>query len=56
MEEIKKLVNALACVKEIENYIKDFNGNKDFLENVKEPLEDVKVFISDAIAINAKRC
>lgn len=55
MDELKKLVNALACVKEIENYVEDFKGDKDFLENIKEPLEDVKVYLSDAIAINAKR-
>lgn len=55
MDNIKKLINALACVKEIEKYVEEFEGDKDFLENIKEPLEDVKVFLSDAIAINAKR-
>ena len=55
MKQIEKLVNALACVKEIEAYVADFEGDKDYLENIKEPLEEVKTYLSDAIAVNAKR-
>ena len=56
MDELNKLINALACVKEIAQLVADFEGDKDYLVNIYEPLEDVKVYLMDAIAINAKRC
>lgn len=55
MDELKKLINALACVREIEQNVADFVGDKDFLENIKEPLEEVKTYLTDTITVNAKK-
>lgn len=55
MNEIEKLVKALACLNEAQALVEDFKGVRDFLENVKEPLDDVRTFIADTISINAKR-
>ena len=53
MNDLEKLVQALAHIKEAESLCESFKGNKDFLANTKEPFEDIKCFISDSITLNA---
>lgn len=50
MEELKNIVDALAHIRMAQTLVEDFNGKRDFLEDVNEKLDDVKVYLADTIA------
>ena len=50
---MEHLIKALACIKEAEENCNQFEGMKDFLEDVKEHLNTAKEFIKDTIELNA---
>jgi len=47
------LVKALALLKEAQEECNLFEGKREFLEGVKEKLDDAKTFIKDTIELNA---
>lgn len=54
MTEIQKIEKALAFIKLAQDLVCDFSGERDFLEDVSEKLDDVKVLLADTIAVNDK--
>ena len=47
------LIKALALLKEAQENCDKYEGKRDFLEGVKEKLDDAKDFIKDTIELNA---
>lgn len=47
------LIKALACIKEAQKNLSEFDGKRDFLDDVKEHLNTAKEFIKDTIELNA---
>lgn len=47
------LIKALACIKEAQENCDQFEGKRDFLEDLKEALDKAKEVIKDTIELNA---
>lgn len=47
------LIKALACIKDAQANLREFEGRRDFLDDVKDKLDEAKSFIKDTIELNA---
>lgn len=50
---MEHLIKALACIKGAQENLSEFKGRRDFLDDVKDKLDEAKSFIKDTIELNA---
>lgn len=54
MRNVDKLLAALMLIRETEQLCSEFNGSHDYLDNIPELADEIKVFIADTIAEHLK--
>lgn len=54
MKNVDKLLAALMLIREAEQLCSEFEGSHDYLDNIPELADEIKVFIADTIAEHIK--
>lgn len=54
MNKVDKLLAALMMIREAERLCSEFDGNHEYLDNIPELADEIKIFIADTIAEHLK--